>query len=523
MINIDFLTLKAFFIENIDFIIGSRLQKIQQPTRRDFILYLRNNGISKKLYININPNIYHITFIGGENETKRNIVIPKQPPMFCMLLRKYIEGAKIADACVIENERIFELHFEVYDELSEKRLLCLCIELMGKHSNVILYDRETKIIIGCAHNVGSEKSRYRELQGGLKYIYPPTGVNMLTPYPNSILKGEEIKFLSNELKLQFKDLPQEKIVEYLSTEEYRPAILGDRYTLFQELLPNSIRENSVSEMLDNYYSSIQERVTVQNKKSKLLEIVNSKLKKVKNSASKISSLLKKRDNTEKYKLYGELLTANIYQKCDFEKEIELFDYINNKNIKIELDETKTLNENAQRYYKLYTKSKATKEKSQEILTQLNIEKEYLEQILYSINSASKIIELEEIEAELSVQNDKKKVSPKTIVEKINIKGFDVYIGKNNKQNDYIVSKLAKDEDIWFHTKNCAGSHVLLKISGIEPNEETIFECCKLARKYSSAAQPSKVGVIYTKGKYLRKPPAAPLGYVTYRNEKEVLI
>ena len=176
MINIDYLTLSKFFDENIDFFIGSRLQKIQQPTRRDFILSLRNNGESRKLYINISPQTYHICFMTKEGEERRNIKIPQHPPMFCMLLRKYLEGARISDALTVENERILELHFETYDELSQLRSLCLCVELMGKHSNVILYDRETSLIIGCAHNVGAEKSRYRELQGGLKYIYPP-GVN----------------------------------------------------------------------------------------------------------------------------------------------------------------------------------------------------------------------------------------------------------------------------------------------------------------------------------------------------------
>ena len=172
MQNIDCYTLQAFFEENIDFFIGARLQKIQQPSRKDFIFQLRNNSESRKFYININPQFYHIAFISKVNEERRGLVIPKQPPMFCMLLRKYLEGCKISDACVIENERILEFHFETMDEFSQKRSLCLCVELMGKHSNIILYDRETKIIIGCAHNVGPEKSRYRELQGGLKYIYP---------------------------------------------------------------------------------------------------------------------------------------------------------------------------------------------------------------------------------------------------------------------------------------------------------------------------------------------------------------
>ena len=234
---------------------------------------------------------------------------------------------------------------------------------------------------------------------------------------------------------------------------------------------------------------------------------------------KITSLLKKRDKTNEYKLYGELLTANLYQKADYRKQIEVFDYINNQNIKIELDETRTLNENAQRYFRLYTKSKTTKEKSEELLNGLNIEREYLEEILYSIEKATNMDELSEIEIE--EKKSSKKDKPK--VTKIQINGFDVYIGKNNKQNDFIVSKLARDEDYWFHTRLCAGSHILLKVNGIEPDEATLFECCKLAREYSSASQPSKVGVIYTRAKNLRKPPAAPLGYVTYKNEKEVLV
>ncbi len=471
MINFDCITLKAFFEENIDFIIGARLQKIQQPTRRDFIFSLRNNGESRKLYIDIFPQTYHICFISGVNEERRGLKIPKHPPMFCMLLRKYLEGCKISDAIVIENERIIEFHFETMDEFSEERSLCLCVELMGKHSNMILYDRKTSIIIGCAHNVGAEKSRYRELQGGLKYIYPPTTPNMPT----------------------------------------------------KPLISKRNNSESVNELVDNYFSAIQEENNIKNERAKLTSIIQPKLKKVKNSIGKIESLLKKRDNTEKYKLYGELLTANLYQKCDYQSQIEVFDYINNRNITIELDNTKTLNENAQRYFKLYSKSKSTKEKSEELLNDLKIEKEYFENILYSIEQAQNISEFEDIESEIEPKKTKPKKQQEYPILKLNINGFDVYIGKNNKQNDYIVSKLAKDNDYWFHTRLCAGSHVLLKVQNNEPEEEILFECCKLAREYSSASQPSKVGVIYTRAKNLRKPPATPLGYVTYKNEKEVLV
>ena len=159
-----------------------------------------------------------------------------------------------------------------------------------------------------------------------------------------------------------------------------------------------------------------------------------------------------------------------------------------------------------------------------MLKNLAIEQEYLENIVYSINNAEKMSDFDDIKSELGIQKqEKQNKSSKTVVEKVIIDGYEVYIGKNNKQNDYIVSKLAKDNDYWFHTRLCAGSHVLLKTNGENPDEKVIWECCKLARKYSSATLPSKVGVIYTKAANLKKPPASPLGYVTYKNEQEVLV
>ena len=480
MINLDFYTLKEFLVENKDFLSGAKLQKIQQPTRRDFILSLRNMGESRKFYINISPQMYHVAFATVESIAKRGIIIPKNPPMFCMLLRKYIEGAKIIDSNVAEGERILEFYFEVIDELGNKRILCLAIELMGKHSNVILYDKADYTIIGCAHNVGAEKSKFRELQGGLKYIYPPKGINNISKV---------------------------------------------KIPLYEALKDNYPQNSSVNTILDGYFSTEQQNLVIKTKKTKLKENINTKLNKNIKAISKIEALLAKRDKTDKYKLYGELLTTNAYKKIDYVKSIELFDYTSGSNIIIDLNETKTLNENAHHYFKLYSKSKKTKEKSEEMLNELKIKDEYFENILYSISMASDFESLAEIESEIGVSDEKetKKKLQKINIEKVIIEGFEVYIGKNNKQNDYIVSRLAKDEDIWFHTRLCAGSHILLKTLGKEPNEEVIFECCKLARKYSSAAQPSKVGIIYTKAKNLRKPPAAPLGYVTYKNEKEILV
>lgn len=501
MLNFDFLLLKAFLEENITFLEGARLQKIQQPTRQELIFFLRNKGISRKFYININPKFFHVCFMSEENEKKRFVEISQSsastangekkhkaarihPPMFCMLLRKYLQSAKISKVHQPEGERILEFYFETYNELSEKIYLCLAVELMGKHSNAVLYNYDTNVIIGCAHNVGSDKSRERELIGGLPYTYP-----------------------SKHNKKPFLGLS---------------SLLG--------------ATTSVNEFIDNYFSTLQEQEKIKTIKSKLLTVTKTKLRKVNSAIEKIKKQFAKKQEADLYRKKGDLIMANLYNNKDFSKFITVVDYETSLPLKIELDETKTLKENANQFYKLYNKAKTANLKSQEITESLQKEKEYLEQILYSAEEANNIQDLLDIQEEIYVYPNHqtprhaelvsashKRLLSKNIFHQ-NIDNFTIYIGKNNKQNDYIVSKLARDEDLWFHVHNTAGSHVLLRVeAGQKPNEEIIFECAKLAKQYSSAKNSSKVGVIYTKAKNLKKPPGANLGYVTYKGEKEIIV
>lgn len=483
--NFDFLTLKAFLDENSEFLTGARLQKIQQPTRQELIFGIRNHGETKKFYINTSPKFFHLCFMGVSGEKRRMLEIPKQPPMFCMLLRKYLEGAKIAKIAQPKNgdawERILEFYFETYNELSEKIYLCLAIELMGKHSNVILYNYDTNMIIGCMHNVGAEKSSVREIIGALPYAYPPR-------QNNTIISGLS-KILTPDL--------------------------------------------SVNETIDNYFAPLQESEKLKAIKSKLLTLTKAKLKKANNSLEKIQKQSTTSDKADSYRKKGDLIMANLFHNKDFSSFIEVIDYEKNLPLKIELDKTKTLKENANQFYRLYNKAKTANLKSQEMIENLQTEKEYLEQVLYSIENTTTINDFFEIENELvnskqeTVNGKKKglltqKYSPTLFT--VYRLPFTIFIGKNNKQNDYIVSKLARDEDLWFHTHNIAGSHVLLRIeSGQVPTDEVIFECAKLAKEHSSAKNSSKVGVIYTKAKYLKKPTGANLGYVTYKNEKEIIV
>ena len=482
MLNFDFFTLEKFIDENVEFLKGANIQKIQQPTRSELLFGLRSFGETRKFYININPQFFHICFTSRENEEKRFLKIPVKPPMFCMLLRKYIEGSKMVKINQPEGERILEFYFRTYDETGEEIYLCLAIELMGKHSNVILYNYDTNVIIGCAHNVGEDKSKVRELYGGLPYTYPPVNINSRHSFKglSSILKNDE----------------------------------------------------NINSQIDNYYADLQEQNIFNSLKTKLLITVNKNLKHINSSVEKIIKQTKSKEKAEQYRKNGDLIMANLYNLNDFSPFVDVVDYETNLPVHIELDETKSLKDNAQRYYKLYSKAKIALEKSLDMLKELMAKQEYSEQVLYSINAANCIQDLLEIQEELAGQekNDNKsskqnkKQENQIFLTTIHKSPFTIYIGKNNKQNDYIVSKLARKNDLWFHTHNCAGSHVLLRAeAGNNFDDGIIFECAKLAKQYSSAKNSSKVGVIYTEAKNLKKPPAANLGYVIYKGEQEIIV
>lgn len=536
MINIDYITLNAFYKENKDFLENARIQKIQQTSRRDLILTLRNHSFTKKLYINVNPKYYHIAFLSNESFKTRNLKIPDKPPMFCMLLRKYIDNAKITEVSIPPYERIFELHLETMNELNEMIPMCLAVELMGKHSNIILYEETTELIIGSAHNVGPEKSAYREIRGGVPYCYPQKaeGKQDILRYFGEI----DYKNLSNDflgISKSFSELcaknnsDLEKIKDYVEgVNKITPAIdfENEIYSIYSELLENPVLQQSVSDMLDNYYSEIQNKEYLSDLKRKIENNLSKKIKKLENTVQKIKTELNKENHCDSYKHYGDLILQNIYQKKDYEKYFVVFDYERNRELKIELDTNKTLKENALNFYEKYKRSKNAREKLKEIYENNKKEKLYYEEMLYGLKHTYETEFVEELYDKLFLGNENKTKTEKTDIkaEEVNINGFKVYIGHNNHQNNFILSKLAKDEDIWFHIKDYPGAHILLKVpDSIIPSKEVIFKCCELAKANSVKKDAGKVGIIYTQKKYLKRPPKTELAYVTYKNETEVLI
>ncbi|MCR5266723.1 MAG: NFACT family protein [Cyanobacteria bacterium RUI128] len=536
MITLDYLTLKAFYEENKDFFMGARLQKIQQPTRRDFVLSIRGFE-TRKLYINIDPQVYHICFINDNTYERRNITIPQKPPMFCMLLRKYLEGFRITGVKVPPYERIFEIYFESYNELNEKIKLCLAIELMGKYSNVILYNCDTKLIIGCAHNVGSEKSRDRELAGTLPYVYPQKQdkSDILRYFGEVQYDSLNVDFMgfSKAFQEQLKrnSVGLDKIKDYVDLKSpLSPAANSREYSIYSELLQTADIYPFVNEMIDEYFSKQQEVIIKRALRIKLKNLIYPQYKKEKLLAEKLEGQLKKKSNAAKYKKYADLILANLYNNDNYSSSLKVVDWEDAGNeITIKLDKRLTLQENSKRYYELYSKSKSAVERLTELKNNAEVQAEYLKGILYSTEQADRLSDLFEILSEcedigLIKKREQQKKNKEINVMTVEINGYKVYVGKNNKQNDFIVSKTSSPDDYWFHVQNTHGSHVLLKIEDSrEPDDKTILECCRLAKRYSSASNDTKAGVIYTKRKFLKKPPKANLGYVTYKNEKEIIV
>lgn len=561
MINIDSIALESFLKENKDFFTNAKVQKIQQPTRKELILHVRNAGASKKLYININPQFYHLAFMNKENEQRRSLKIPKQPPMFCMLLRKHMEGAKILRVSKPENERILELYFENYNEIGDRIEECLSIELMGKHSNVVLYNTDTNIIIGCAHNIGAEKSKERELAGGLPYIYPPkqNKKNLLVTKSASFIKtlqksdvdikrtlsenffnlsqilAQEVcekaqipsQTMSAELKVEQMQILYIELFELLSKEQQIFFISKD-FDKYSCIKNDGIQYDSPNELLDDYFSFHIEKFILNNLKTNLKNTVLKDLKKFKNNLKIQEKLLENKSKSKKYKLKADLIMANLYNLKEGDSKTILDNFEGTEKIEIEFDENISLIENANKYYAKYNKAKRAYGIALEFYEKTLKDMEYCEELLFSIEISTNVCELNEIEREIHPEKTAPKGKEKenqSIVQYIEINGFDVYIGKNNKQNDYIFSKISSPNDLWFHALNVPGAHILIKIPNEKslPDNETLLKTAQLTKEYSSAKNSGKVSVIYTQKKYVKKPPSQKGGMVTYKNETEIVV
>jgi len=543
-------------------LINCRIEKIHTPTKNDVILTFHANREKLKLLISIDASNARFHF------TKQNKENPIKAPQFCMVLRKYLQGAKLIDIKQYGLDRVISLEIENINELGDLVQYKLFVELMGKYSNLILVNNENKILDSMRH-VDSSMSSIREVLPAREYILPDTldkneftGMDFEQFAANLQMAGMDPYFsfenMSKIIANQFVGFSKtfiDNLLNYCNiTNNFNKENTTKLFNIINLTLYNisqglinliqldkdyhidlnnfSTSESStpLSIFLDNFYSSKEAMHALKTVKYNLeKDVLNLKNKYDKN-LKRVHEILADAIEMEKYKLYGELISANIYRMTTGMKEIELENYYdNNILITIPLNESYTPARNAQTYFKKYNKLKnsiihATNQKED---YEKNID--YLEDVLYLIAESSSIVELNSIKDELAeagyikVTLNKKKYHDESPLEPFlySLDGIDILVGRNNIQNDKLTLKDAKKNYTWLHAKDIHGSHVIIKSENVPDN--VLEYAAKLAVIHSQAKNSSKVPVDYTLVKYVHKPNGAKPGKVIYTNYKTLII
>lgn len=535
-----------------------RISKIYQPSKYEILLHIRANGKNQKLLLSAHPTYARMHL------TTQNYDSPALPPMFCMLLRKHLEGGFIEKIEQIDLERMIQITIRSRNEIGDESLKTVIIEIMGRHSNIILVDSKTNIILDSLKHVSLAVNRHRTVYAGIEYVAPPTQQKI---NPLQIETQEEfirpLDFLSGNMDKQLvgaftgiSPLFAKEVVtkagmvnEHALSEafftlqkpllqhQYTPSMIAANGKEFFYLFPLAHLKgeektfSSVSELLDRFFFGKAERDRVKQQAHDLERFMQNEKAKNKKKLIKLQKTLEDAGKADKYQLFGELLTANMYAMKKGDKDIEVINYYdeNSSTVKIALDPLRTPSENAQRYFQKYQKAKNSIAIVEEQIEKTNEEIVYFDSLLQQMEAASSK-DIEEIREELAeegyVRNRKtknvKKKPTKPILDKyIASDGTEILVGKNNKQNDYLTNKLARRDEIWLHTKDIPGSHVVIR--SLEPSDETLMEAAKLAAYFSKAKESSSVPVDYTKIRHVKKPSGAKLGFVTYDNQQTVYV
>ena len=504
-------------------IVGFKIDKVYEPDKNTVILGLYGNSINLALLFCISSNNYRIHL------TKHEIKNPKTALNFCMLLRKHILGYKIKKLYTNDLERIVFIELENNENPEKPILKKLIIELMGKHSNIILTDNHNIIIDSLRHTSVDEKSN-RDIYPTARYTLPQSSnYNLLENSPNS-------KFLnSSNLSIEITEYKNNIPKEYILKEQEN-SVSSDLFCL--------------NYALDDFYFSKENNELFINYRNSLLNLILATLKKYEKRLLNIDDKLSECTDKEKYRLFGELITANLYKINELNiSSIYLENYYDNNNlIEIPLDRKLSPNNNAKKYFKKYNKLKNAMEivsiQKDETLHEIK----YIESIVYEIENAKNIEDIQEIYDEISDNeifsrnlkkhkylnnNSKKDKKIKNLTTnkyakfnplKYNIDGYVILVGRNNKENDYLTNKFAKKTDLWFHTKDIHGSHVILKINpGEIVTEDIIYKAASLAAKHSKAKDSSNVPVDYCEVRFVKKIPGNKPGLVSYSNNKTLYV
>lgn len=535
-----------------------RISKIYQPSKYEILLHIRANGKNQKLILSSHPTYARMHL------TNQNYDSPAIPPMFCMLLRKHLEGGFIEKIEQIDLERIIQITVRSRNEIGDESLKTLVIEIMGRHSNIILLDTKTNVILDSLKHVSLAVNRHRTVYAGAEYVAPPAQHKI---NPLQIETADDfirpLDFLSGNMDKQLvgafmgisplfakevvkkAGMVNEKALSEaffsiqtpLLSHAYTPAMITAKGKEFFYLFPLTHLQgeektfSSVSELLDRFFFGKAERDRVKQQAHDLERFMQNEKNKNEKKLIKLEKTLQDAGKADKYQLFGELLTANMYALKKGDKDIEVVNYYdeNSGTVKITLDPLKTPSDNAQRYFQKYQKAKNSVVIVEEQIEKTNEEILYFDSLLQQMEAASSK-DIEEIREELAeegyVRNRKKKNTKKKPTKPVLDKylasdGTEIFVGKNNKQNDYLTTKFARRDEIWLHTKDIPGSHVVIR--SLEPAEETLLEAAKIAAYYSKAKESSSVPVDFTKIRHVKKPSGAKLGFVTYDNQQTVYV
>ena len=527
---------------------NGRVTKISQPYPNEVILTIRANRTNYPVLLSANPRYarFQITQIPYTN--------PAVPTNFTMMLRKYLEGAKLLKIKQLDNDRVVYFEFLTRNELGDKLPLLLSAEIMGRYSNVILINQSTNKIIDTIKHVGMDQNRYRTLLPGATYRQPPTQnkenpfeqesntfEKLIQKYPNrevladSLLKQYQGISRDNALALADKLHSSNNFVQAFNdflamTEDPIPTMNGNNFSIFADN-PNDKKFTTLSEMLDIFYHTKANRDRVQQQGGQLLHVIRKNLQRNKKKLKKLSNELKATENADEYRIKGEVLTTYLYQIKRGMTKIALPNfYDNNKEITISLSNQLSPSQNAQKYFKKYQKLKNAVTFVNEQIELTKKEVAYLEEIQTQIELATPA-DLNDIKTELQQEGyikkkqQKSKHSSRVKINKpesfIASDGTEILVGKNNLQNEKLTLHTAKKTDIWLHAKNIPGSHVIIKSNN--PSDETLFEAAMLAAYFSKFRSSANVPIDYVQVKNIRKPNGSKPGFVIYEGQKTLTV
>lgn len=574
---LDGITVNSIVCELTDKLLGGRIDKIYQPQKDEIIISVRSIGSNFKLLLSANPSHPRIQLTSVSKDN------PMTPPMFCMVLRKHVAGSKITNIYQPDFERVVVLELDSLNEMGDMTTKRLIIEIMGKHSNIILVNDSNKILDSIKH-VSHETSSVREVLPGKEYSVPPSQGKL---NPIQLNEAEFLQIFSEKNILKLQNIIYQSytgISPVIASEICHRAVLDatihgeeldidGRHSLFSaftsvmdsvktaNFAPEIIYENktgrildfspvemtqyssfkkipytSISELLEDFYSQRDNAYHIKQKAHDMRRLVVSNIERcVKKKEIQIKTL-KDNEGLEKWKLKGELLTANIYAIEKGMNTIKVINYYQEAmpEIEIALDTTKTPSENAQKYYNKYNKAKRTIAALEIQKKQNDEELEYLEGVLNAIDTSTDEADLNDIRNELIEQGfikrkrgDKKPAKQQKKSKPLHFissDGFDIYVGKSNIQNDELTIHFAKSNDIWMHTKNIPGSHVIIATNDAPTvPDKTIIEAANLAAYNSKGKDGSNVPVDYCPRKNVKKPGGSKPGLVIYENNKTVYI